>query len=266
MTSKAFAPAKINLTLHVTGQRRDGYHLLDSLVVFADIGDHLTFEPAQTTALRVHGPFAKGVPTDHQNLVMQAAAMVGASHAITLEKNLPHGAGIGGGSSDAAAVLRHFNIMEGAAKLGADVPVCLRAGAQRMQGIGDVLTPLPDLPTCAAVLVNPGIHIPTPQIFKGLVQKSNPPMPATLPALHSAGDLIAWLSLMRNDLQPSALSVSPVINDVLVALASHSPLARMSGSGATCFALFETRLEADQAAHRLSLTHPTWWVQPTTLS
>jgi 4-diphosphocytidyl-2-C-methyl-D-erythritol kinase len=266
MISRAFAPAKINLTLHVTGQRSDGYHLLDSLVVFADIGDRLTFEPANENTLGVHGPFAAGVPTDGRNSVMQAAVMAGASHAVTLEKNLPHGAGIGGGSSDAAAVLRHFNVSDNAEKLGADVPVCLLAKAQRMQGIGDVLTPLPDFPPYAAVLVNPGVHIPTPQVFKALVQKSNPPMPTNLPALNSAGDLIAWLALMRNDLQAPALSISPIINDMLTALSHHSPLARMSGSGATCFALFKSRAQAGQVAQTLAQAHPNWWVQPTTLS
>lgn len=266
MTSEAFAPAKINLTLHVTGQRDDGYHLLDSLVMFADIGDRLTFSPAPALTLHVDGPFAQGVPTDQRNSVMQAASLAGAYQAITLAKNLPHGAGIGGGSSDAAAVFRHFQITEGAAKLGADVPVCLLAKAQRMQGIGEVLTPLPDMPSCAAVLVNPGVHIPTPQVFKALKNKANPAMPPALPALNASGDLISWLRLMRNDLEPPALSVSPVINDVLTALANHSALVRMSGSGATCFALFEARDQADQVAARLAQAHPNWWVRPTTLS
>jgi 4-diphosphocytidyl-2-C-methyl-D-erythritol kinase len=266
MISRAFAPAKINLTLHVTAQRDDGYHLLDSLVVFADFGDRLTFTPAVETSLVVTGPFADGVPTDHRNSVLQAADMAGACHAITLEKNLPHGAGIGGGSADAAAVLRHFNITHSAAQLGADVPVCLRSTAQRMQGIGDVLIQLPDLPAVAAVLVNPRIHVPTPQIFKVLTQKSHPPMPDTLPSLDTPHALISWLTQTRNDLELPARMLAPQISKVLDALCVVSPLARISGSGATCFALFETRSEADRAAKGLIQTHPNWWIQPTTLS
>jgi 4-diphosphocytidyl-2-C-methyl-D-erythritol kinase len=266
MISKALAPAKINLTLHVTGQRDDGYHLLDSLVVFADFGDHLTFTPAAQTSLTVIGPFAEGVPTDSRNSVLQAADLASACHRITLEKNLPHGAGIGGGSADAAAVLRHFNVTGNAENLGADVPVCLRSTAQRMQGIGDILTPLPNLPAVAAVLVNPRVHVSTPQIFKALTQKSHAPMPDVLPSFAGARALIDWLAQTRNDLQPPACALAPPISDALDVLNKISPLARMSGSGATCFALFETRAEADRTAATLAESHPDWWVRPTTLS
>jgi 4-diphosphocytidyl-2-C-methyl-D-erythritol kinase len=266
MTFDVFAPAKINLTLHVTGQRSDGYHLLDSLVMFADIGDGLTLTPASETSLTVSGPFAHGVPTDRRNTVLRAADLAGACHAITLQKNLPHGAGSGGGSADAAAVLRHFKVSKDAALLGADVPVCLASSAQRMQGVGDVLTLLPDLPKIAALLINPGVHVPTPAIFKVLTQKTNPPMPDALPALKTAKDLIHWLAETRNDLEPPACSVTPIINDVLKVLSQASPFARMSGSGATCFGLFETRTAADQAAKSMRDAHPDWWVQPVTLS
>ena len=266
MTSEVFAPAKINLTLHVTGQRDDGYHLLDSLVVFADFGDRLTFETAGEISLEVTGPFAKGVPTDGRNSVLQAAEMVGACHAITLEKNLPHGAGIGGGSSDAAAVLRHFGVSENAVRLGADVPVCLHAKAQRMQGIGEILTPLPGLPACSAVLVNPGIHIPTPDIFSALARKNHPPMSDTLPSFDTTHALIGWLKNMRNDLEPVACAIAPQIGQVLRVLNEVSLLARMSGSGATCFGLFEIQAEADDTAQLLKHAHPSWWVQSVTLS
>lgn len=266
MTSNEFAPAKINLTLHVTGQRDDGYHLLDSLVMFADIGDKLAFAPAAVTTLAVTGPFASGVPTDRRNTVLQAADLTGVSHTITLEKNLPHGAGIGGGSADAAAVLRHFGVSENAATIGADVPVCLLSKAQRMQGIGDVLTPLPNLPPVAAVLVNPGVHVPTPAIFGALIHKEHPAMPTTLPNLRDSAALIDWLGQTRNDLQSPACSVTPVINDVLSALSKFSPMVRMSGSGATCFALFETRQTAVHAANSLRDAHPDWWVTATLLS
>lgn len=266
MTSEVLAPAKVNLTLHITGQRPDGYHLLDSLVAFADLGDHLSFAPAATNSLQITGPFASGVPTDHHNSVLKAAGLVGASHCISLEKNLPHGAGIGGGSADAAAVLRYFGVTENAASLGADVPVCLRSTVQRMRGIGDILTPVVDLPSLTAVLVNPGVHVSTPEVFGGLGQKENAPMPDLLPAFSSTGDLITWLGSMRNDLQSPACSQLPSICDVIGALSRVSPLARMSGSGGTCFGLFETRQQADRAAQDLAREHPDWWVQSVALS
>lgn len=263
---RMFAPAKINLTLHITGQRADGYHLLDSLVVFADVGDWLTVTPAAQTSLQVTGPFSVGVPVDHRNSVMQAAARVGAQHALTLEKNLPHGAGIGGGSSDAAAVLRHFNAPQEALQLGADVPVCVAAHAQRMRGIGEVLTPVDGLPKIFAVLVNPGMHVPTPQIFKALDQKNNPAMPEILPQWSDGTGLMAWLAEQRNDLQAPACQIAPEINAVLTALRHHSDLVRMSGSGATCFALFSHRSDAESAAKAVAQEHPGWWVQSCGLS
>lgn len=271
MTSDAtavFAPAKINLTLHVTGQRTDGFHLLDSLVAFADIGDRLWFAPSDQLSLTVTGPFAKGVPVDARNLVWKAAELVGAQHQITLEKNLPHGAGIGGGSSDAAAVLRHFGTVTGAAVLGSDVPVCLQTAVQRMQNVGEVLTPLAPLPPIFAVLANPGIHLSTPQVFKALAEKQNPPMPDVIPNFAAADDLIRWLADMRNDLQGPAVSAVPVISDVLRELSETSGacLTRMSGSGATCFALFQSNDAAQSAALALSKKHPDWWVRACRLS
>ncbi|MEW9919701.1 4-(cytidine 5'-diphospho)-2-C-methyl-D-erythritol kinase [Marimonas sp. MJW-29] len=268
MTSEVFAPAKINLTLHVTGQRADGYHLLDSLVVFADIGDRLWFAPSETLSLTVTGPFSGGVPTDDRNLVWQAAEKAGQTAAITLEKNLPHGAGIGGGSSDAAAVLRHFGVSDGQGALGADVPVCLIPSAQRMRGIGDVLEPVPNLPTLEAVLVNPGVHVPTPEVFKALDRRNNPPMPDHLPEFQSAGDFTAWLAGQRNDLQTAAAAQAPQIDDVLKALNACRglKLARMSGSGATVYGLFEDRSAAETAATALADAHPDWWVRACRLS
>lgn len=266
MTSEVFAPAKINLTLHVTGQRGDGYHLLDSLVVFADVGDHLELTPARETSLFVTGPFAQGVPTDGRNSVLRAAELVGASHAITLTKNLPHGAGIGGGSADAAAILRFFGRTEGAEGLGADVPVCVASVAQRMRGIGEQLMPLSGVPTLPAVLVNPGVHIPTPDVFRALSIKANPPMPDDLPLFQTPAKMISWLRQMRNDLQEPACQGAPVILDVLTALQRSSPMARMSGSGATCFGLFETLSAARRTSETIASKHPDWWVQACTLS
>lgn len=259
-----FAPAKVNLSLHVTGRRDDGYHLLDSLVAFADAGDHLT--AASGDVLRVSGPFASGVPTDDANLIRRALALASAPRAITLEKNLPHPAGIGGGSSDAAAALRLVGAeltAEQVLSLGADVPVCMLARAARMQGIGDILRPAA-LPPLAAVLVNPGVPVPTGRVFAGLRRADNAPMPP-LPPFNASRDVIQWLTEQRNDLEAPARVIQPVISDGLEALrASGAGLARMSGSGATCFGLYIDHRSARAAAALLS--KPGWWVRACTLT
>lgn len=268
--NSVFAPAKINLTLHVTGQRGDGYHLLDSLVAFADVGDHLQVEPAPEMRLSVTGPRAEGVPGDARNLCWRAAEWFGRPAAITLEKHLPAAAGIGGGSSNAAAVLRALSALtgrplpeQGTEALGADVPVCLAARAARMSGIGEQVQAVA-LPDLHAVLVNPGVGVATPAVFKALEKKDNPPMSA----LPEAADWNAWLAAQRNDLQAPAIAVQPVIAEVLAALAATkgARLARMSGSGATCFALYDSRAEAQAAAEDLRRAQPRWWIAPCTLS
>lgn len=258
-TAEAFAPAKINLTLHVTGQRADGYHLLDSLVVFADLGDRLWFAPADGMSLEVCGPFAAGVPCDQRNLVWRAAELAGQSLRIRLEKNLPHGAGIGGGSSDAAAVLRAFDAAQHAAALGADVPVCLSPQPQRMQGIGERLAPVDAVPQCHLVLVNPRVELPTPDVFRALVTRENAGM-GPLPRWPSSEDFATWLAGQRNDLEPPARHLAPVIGEVLAAL-GDARVARMSGSGATCFGLYPNDDLAGAAARRISGAHPGWWVR-----
>lgn len=262
MTIEAFAPAKINLTLHVTGQRQDGYHLLDSLVVFGDIGDRLWLEPGSVMGLDVTGPFAQGVPSDARNLVWQAVDLAGWTGHITLEKNLPHGAGIGGGSSDAAAVLRALGANVDGAALGADVPVCVAGRATRMSGIGERLQPVDGLPTLEAVLVNPGAHVPTPRVFAGLARKDNAPM-QELPDRMTAAAFHQWLRDQRNDLEAPAQALQPVIADVLKAISAldGAGICRMSGSGATCFALFEAPGLAELAARDLAAAQPDWWVQ-----
>ncbi|TDK42321.1 4-(cytidine 5'-diphospho)-2-C-methyl-D-erythritol kinase [Antarcticimicrobium luteum] len=264
MATEAFAPAKINLTLHVTGQRADGYHLLDSLVVFAGLGDRLRFEPAGRMSLKVTGRFAAGVPEDGRNLVWRAAELAGVTLKIRLEKALPHGAGIGGGSSDAAAVLRTFGGQERAAELGADVPVCLAEAPQRMRGIGNELEAVPDVPAVPLVLVNPGDHVPTPEVFRALAQKQNPDMGA-LPRWSSQAEFLAWLAAQRNDLEAPAIAAAPAIRDALNGLggAEGCLLARMSGSGATCFGIFGSDEAARAAAAQIAAAHPDWWVQPT---
>ncbi len=273
MMSKIFAPAKINLSLHVTGQRGDGYHLLDSLVVFADVGDTVGVMPAEAMSLEVSGPMVEAVPTDARNLVWQAAALFGLPVAITLTKRLPAAAGIGGGSSDAAATVFAMADLtgtntapEGVTALGADVRVCLARRASRMRGIGEDVQPVEGLPELHAVLANPGVEVATPQVFAALESKDNPAMPR-FPRWRGVGAAIDWIAAQRNDLEAPAIALAPVIGDVLEALRGLPAvrLARMSGSGATCFALFETRGEADAAAEILAEAHPDWWVTAATL-
>ncbi|WP_114287455.1 4-(cytidine 5'-diphospho)-2-C-methyl-D-erythritol kinase [Candidatus Halocynthiibacter alkanivorans] len=268
MAIETFAPAKVNLTLHVTGQRADGYHLLDSLVVFADFGDRVTARPADELSLTVAGPRAGGVPVDERNLMMKAARFFGAHAALSLDKRLPHAAGIGGGSSDAAATLRALARLTGAAvppgvvTLGADVPVCVLATAARMRGIGEDVSLVTGVPALPVVLVNPGVEVPTPAIFAGLARKDNAAMPEVMPRFDSPANCAAWLAGQRNDLEPPALILAPVIGEVLRALRSGpARLARMSGSGATCFAIYDTVAQAQQAAALLSQRQPGWWVQ-----
>ncbi|SFD53943.1 4-diphosphocytidyl-2-C-methyl-D-erythritol kinase [Sulfitobacter brevis] len=266
--SSGFAPAKINLSLHVTGQRADGYHLLDSLVVFADVGDRLTFQPDSKLGIDVSGPFSQGVPDDSRNSVWQAAQAVGWSGRIAIEKNLPNGAGIGGGSADAAAFLRYFAQgdvaidSEIALRLGADVPVCLSELPQRMRGIGENIAAVAGLPKLHMVLVNPRVALPTPAVFKALQVRENAPM-ETLPVEAGEEAVFNWLSEQRNDLETPAIAVQPVICSVLAALAD-ARINRMSGSGATCFGLYATANEAAQAAARITHDFPEWWVIATT--
>lgn len=270
MATEAFAPAKINLTLHVTGRRDDGYHLLDSLVVFAGAGDRVSVEPARDWSLRVIGPRAEGVPEDDGNLVLKAARLIGGVPcAITLDKHLPTASGIGGGSSDAAAALRALHALDGrplpgdTLPLGADVPVCLSARPARMRGIGERLDPVPDLPSVSLVLVNTGVAVSTPEVFRLLSTPDNAPMPPELPQWRDATALADWLAGQRNDLELPARTAEPAIGVVLSRLAETEGclLARMSGSGATCFGLYADAVAADDAARALRELHPDWWVE-----
>lgn len=281
------APAKVNLCLHVTGRRADGYHLLDSLVVFADIGDRLSVTPATAGALHLTlgGAFAAaldGSPDD--NLVLRAArglrvaaGLRYAGAAIRLDKDLPVTAGLGGGSADAAAVLRLLQrlwsrSLDGAAlrtlalSLGADVPVCLDSRPALMSGIGEIVTPLPGgirdaLSGLGIILVNPRLALPTPSVFRALAGRFGPPLPVgDLPA--GPGDLVAFLRAQRNDLQSPAVALCPVIGEILPAIEATDGvlLARMSGSGATCFGLCVDRAAALAGAARLREARPDWWV------
>ncbi len=269
LAASAPAWAKVNLTLHVTGQRADGYHLLDSLVVRAGIGDTLRVEPSDQLELTVDGPYAAVTPLDARNLVIRAArlldAEVGRGARLHLTKMLPASAGIGGGSADAAAALTllsaHWGvpIPNDTAVLGADVPVCLNAYPQRMTGIGENLVPAGPLPPCWLVLVNPDQGMPTPDVFARLDSKMNPPMPPVLPSFETAPAFADWLATQRNDLEGPALQIVPAIANCLAAL-QDAIIARMSGSGATCFGLFESEARATGVAARIAKAQPGWWV------
>jgi len=268
------APAKINLHLHVIGRRADGYHLLDSLVVFAGIGDRLTVSPSDHLSLSVTGPFAAGLAAEADNLVLRAATALAAkagaraTGALVLEKNLPVASGIGGGSADAAAALRLLCRFWGldpslpaqlAASLGADVPVCVTGVSALMSGIGEILAPAPALPDVGIVLVNPGVAVSTPAVFRARTGGFSDTARFPDQGWRDAGSLAGTLLATRNDLEPPARLLVPAIGDVLDTLAAIPGclLARMSGSGATCFALFAT---ADQAAAAARpLRRPGWW-------
>jgi 4-diphosphocytidyl-2-C-methyl-D-erythritol kinase len=264
MTIEVFAPAKVNLTLHVTGQREDGYHLLDSLVVFVDVGDQLRLTQSDQMSLKVTGPYASGVPTDSSNLVWRAAVLCGLTTDVVLEKYLPNAAGIGGGSADAAAVVRAatqlgYATQGDGASLGADVPVCMSSAPQRMQGIGERLMSVDDLPDIWMVLVNPRIGVPTPAIFSKLKNKSNAPMADILPDWTNYDNFCTWLGDQRNDLETPAIEIQPIIANVLHTL-SDASLARMTGSGATCFGLYPSAHASATAAARIKRDNPDWWV------
>lgn len=264
------APAKINLTLHVTGQRADGYHLLDSLVVFAEAGDVVGYAPAPEATLSITGMGARALSAEADNLILRAARLMGRGGAFTLDKRLPVASGMGGGTSDAAAAVHLMAAgaplpgTEALMRLGADMPVCMAAPQPaRMTGLGEGVERLSGVPALWMVLVNPGVHQSTPAVFKALTRRDNAPMPARLPGWPDAGALIRWLGAMRNDLQAPAIALSPVIDTVLAALGAQPGcgLARMTGSGATCFGLFHTEAAARTAA--AALARPGWWVVAT---
>lgn len=270
------APAKLNLYLHVVGRRDDGYHLLDTLFAFCAVGDVIEVAPADALSLVVEGPFAAGLTAGDDNLVLRAARALsvrcnGRGARLRLIKNLPVAAGLGGGSADAAATLHALSALWQApfdeaalsalaAPLGADVPACLRGRVAFAGGIGDVLVDAPSLPPCGVVLCNPGKALRTPDVFaRRLGAFSTSQRFAT--AGRDAAALAAILRNRRNDLTPGAVSLDPGIAEVLIALerGAGCRLARMSGSGATCFALFDDAEAAEAAARVIAAAHPGWW-------
>ena len=281
-----FAPAKVNLTLHVIGRRPDGYHEIESLVAFADVGDRVTFAPGRALELVTRGPTAAAAGPSGDNLVLKAARLLAErvtglkAGRFTLDKRLPVAAGLGGGSSDAAAALRllarHNRIAlddprlhEAARLTGADVPVCLDPKARMMRGIGEILSAPLAIAKRPAVLVNPGVSVATKDVFAKLARHhpSSVSLSSAREGREEAHFDLSAISGARNDLEPPALALQPIIADVLAALRASAQcrLARMSGSGATCFALYDSGRAATAAARALRGKHPGWWVRATTL-
>jgi 4-diphosphocytidyl-2-C-methyl-D-erythritol kinase len=290
------ARAKVNLNLRVIGRRADGYHELESLVAFAGIGDTLSLEPGPDLALAISGPRGAGLESDGRNLVLRAARFLAEETGALrwgrfhLVKRLPVASGIGGGSADAAGALRLLARLNGispeepallraAVQAGADVPVCLRSSARVMTGIGERLGPVLRLPPLFAVLVNPGVPVETAAVFRALglqpghaVAVSGVPVsgetdPKVSWSPDSRDGLIAALRRSGNDLEPPAIGIAPILAEVLAQL-SQLPgcrLSRMSGSGATCFALFDDCRASADAAKALLRANPDWWVKPTLL-
>lgn len=272
------APAKINLALHVTGQRDDGYHLLDSLVVFAGFGDRITVKRANADSFHLSGPYGDGLPVDGSNLVLKARDRLRAEFpdeafpvAIDLEKYLPIASGIGGGSSDAAATLKALitlwrisidpvRLNSIGLSLGADVPMCLHGKPVIARGIGEELEEVATFPRLPMVLVNDGNAVSTPQVFSALKKRDNSGLPA-IPELRNINDVCAYLQQTENHLFAATAELLPAIVKTMDALRSTSPrLARMSGSGATCFAIYDTDEAAATVASHLRYIYPSWFV------
>ena len=280
LVEKAYA--KINLTLRVLGRRPDGYHELESLVAFADLADTLTLNPGGEDALDISGPFAGACGPVEDNLVLKALAALRTRTAglkagcFVLAKNIPVAAGIGGGSADAAAALRLLARANGlplddarlaaaALAAGADVPVCLASRARIMRGVGEELLAPLDLPKLPALLVNPGVPLATRDVFTRLADNFSKASSAAVP--RDAAALLEWLAAHGNDLTEPAIACVPVITEVLSALSAlpGARLARVSGSGPTCFALFASPADAAAAGRALQAGHKDWWIQPATL-
>ena len=277
------ARAKLNLYLHVLAKRADGYHLLDSLVAFTSLADEVRVEAAPELSLKVTGTFARAAGEEGDNLVLRAARLLqqhaGVTHgaAISLTKNIPVGAGLGGGSADAAAALRALNQLRGlglpaetlralGAQLGADVPMCVDSTPAIARGVGDQLTPIA-LPPLHALLVYPHVQLLTADVYRAF-RLEGEKAPIALPPLTDAPALLGALATTRNDLQRPAIATCAAVAELLLALETiqpPSPLVRMSGSGACCFALYETASAAESAAQTVRTHYPHWWAEAVTI-
>lgn len=282
------ARAKINLTLRVHGRRTDGFHELTSLVVFADVADRVEMTPADTSGFSLSGPFVAALGRG-QNLVEQAAMQFRERFPdtppvhITLDKQLPVAAGLGGGSADAAAILRLLAHLQGgtvtddrldriAMALGSDIAVCLRSSAAWMTGRGEKVVPIPDFPKLPTILVNPGAALGASEVYAALkapvLEETEAELPHRFSVSGDTFDLIDALKHSSNDLQAPAIRLAPVINDVVDAIAATKgcQLARMSGSGSTCFGLYASEREAKEASEKIAARFPQWWITHTVLS
>ncbi len=274
------APAKINLYLHITGRRADGYHELDSLVGFTAHGDVIQVRKHKKLCLKIHGPFGSSLQANDDNLIVRAARALaretgyqGGAH-ITVKKNLPVSSGIGGGSADAAATLKALNLLweTGLAdedlaalglRLGADIPVCILGKVARMSGMGEAVSKLESLPPLGVLLVNPGIPISTHRVFQ--THQGNFSPRVELQEIGDAEVLYEFLACQKNDLQDLAIQIVPAIREALEILSAETGcrLVRLSGSGATCFGLFDNESLAKASGRAISRHYPNWWVQPT---
>jgi 4-diphosphocytidyl-2-C-methyl-D-erythritol kinase len=265
------APAKVNLTLHVIGQQEDGLHLLDSLVTFPNIGDTLSFLNSEQSNLSITSDESINVPTNNKNLILKAAGIINSkySRSILLKKILPIAAGIGGGSADAAATIRDAISLgykvssQDIVKLGADVLACLESQPLRMTGIGDQLKLINPWPRDGyIILVNPRVPLATKKVFAALEQKNNRPMPPCLPLFSTFKELVHFVKGHRNDLEDTAIKLEPIIQKVLFEIGKNKNclISRMSGSGPTCFGLFENYTKAYAAKLSLMKDFPNWWI------
>ena len=282
MKLNLLAPAKVNLALHIIGRRSDGYHLLDSLVVFPNISDELNFENSKSTSLEISGPYKDVLKEQEQaNIILSTVDKLSQEQRVTnqgitiqLTKNLPISSGIGGGSSNAAATLLALNQMwqcnlgnkelaRIAIQIGADVAVCLTKKPSRIEGIGEKITNLSDFPSGAMVLANPNQPVSTPKVFANLKNFENTNLPKIPNNFSNFTSLVNWLSETRNDLEPTAIYLEPTIETVKTELQNlkNCEFARMSGSGATCFGLFQNVEDAKLASKTLKEKFPNWWVQ-----
>jgi 4-diphosphocytidyl-2-C-methyl-D-erythritol kinase len=271
------ASAKVNLFLHVGVKRADGFHPVQSLAVFTDLGDVLAMEAGSALSLAIDGPFAKTLDGEGDNLVLRAARALGSGPAkLTLTKNLPVASGIGGGSADAAAALRGLRelwriakddatLRDIAAGLGSDIPACVLSRPCFMEGRGEILRPVVSMPRVPMLLVNPRVPVPTKDVFAALQTRSGVDMVLPRGRFTDTADLLRFLETTRNDLEEPARRIQPVIGDVLLAMAAlpGALLARMSGSGATCFGIFADDDCCARAAKILKNAHPDWWIAPT---
>ena len=269
------ASAKVNLCLQIVGQKSNGFHLLDSIVGFTEFGDHLSFKKSDELELTAKGAFSDQIPVDKSNLILKAAELlrkinnIKTGAHITLTKNLPPSAGLGGGSSDAAATIRGLSRLwdtdlpeiDDLMKIGSDLPVCIHQKTQHMKGFGEVLEEINTFPNLPILLVNPLKKVSTQTVFRMLKNKKNRPLSKFEKLSQAKQDWINWLLLQRNDLMEPAVKVEPVIYEVLRLISKQISVEKvsMSGSGATCFGIFENKHDCDLAMKRVRLERPDWW-------